>query len=87
MPRNAKEQVELQKAFEAIAVSPYGITVLKYVLELTCYQDSLLRLNAENEVNVQAGLFHMAQREIWLHIRKLIPHDSLVQIENPKEGK
>lgn len=76
----------LEKAYSAVLSFPEGLTVLRHILELTGYTtDDIKRYDPKtSELNIHASLYNLAQRDLWIEIKKYItPKQQCVLEEEP----
>lgn len=63
-----------KRAYAAVAAMPEGQAVLKHIFSVCAYDESLVRINEQGEINVQASMYMLARREVW---RAMQPYLSL----------
>ena len=68
--KDAHEQ--LRDAYSAMAEFPEGREVLRHIFKLCGYSAPLLRVANTGEVNVQASMYNLARRDVWLDIRQYL---------------
>ena len=88
MIEQAIEKQRLEQAFKVVADIEAGRQVLRYVMELTGYQEKLMTYNpGTSELNPQATLYNFSKRDMWLELREFITPRQRCLIENPIEEK
>lgn len=66
----SKKATNLQDAYAAMVEFPEGREVLRHIFNLCGYDKPLLTVNSGGEVNMQASMYNLARRDIWLDIRQ-----------------
>lgn len=84
-PPEPSEDDRIRLAYQAVTASADGIKVLQHFLSLTGYQERLVRTNSESEVNIHATVYNLAQRDMWMQVRKYLSATQLRAIENPED--
>lgn len=77
MVKKHNPQEKLDREFRAVMSFPEGRSVLRHILGLCRYNSPLSRLD-----NVNATLYNVAQRDLWLQIRERIDPKERALIEN-----
>lgn len=81
-PKAVRTLSNLEKQMATVSSTEEGLAVLKHIMDLTGYKRRALSINSENgEVNLVASALNEARRGLWIDIKRLIPIDKLVLIE------
>jgi hypothetical protein len=75
---------ELVRTMAIVAKTEAGIRLLQHIMHECGFQSASAMFNQKTgEVVASAMIYNEARRNIWLELRKWIPADRLVLIENP----
>lgn len=89
MAPRKKKQTELDlvaRAFEIVANSEEGLTVLRTIFEHTGYDQDPVRQNHHTgEINQLATNYNSSKRSVWLHVRQHLSPQARARIENQEE--
>jgi len=84
-PPEPTPEDKLRLAYQDVTAKAPGIEVLRHIFAITGFQDRLVRTNSESEINVNATIYNLAQRDLWLQVRQYLSPTQIRAIENPEE--
>lgn len=85
--KHAKEEKEkaieaLKRSFNAVASTPDGIAVLRYIMkDCGFFKTSTVMNPATFEINTIGTVWNEARRDVYRRLRGFIDKDKLIQIE------
>lgn len=79
------EPDKLKRAFEQVAATEAGRTVLTHIFYLCGYDAPLMTYDpATREANRNATLYNTARRDVWAELRRSLSWKDAARIENPE---
>lgn len=72
----------LKRSFNAIASTPDGIAVLRYLMRSCGFGKSSAVMNPTTyEINTVGTVWNEARKDVYLGIRKFLDNDKLINVE------